>query len=431
MKLISFATLSAASLLIIFSLNNRAEALQTWVHSVDMKTPPLVVADSVKVNTITRGIVANSALYKPTIQTVSKVLLKKVFKKAISVTPYGIMFLAANDLISMNDTVGKIEIAPAPESIVSSCSAQHYNIIMDAYNITYSQCQQRQSDFFNDLISDENLMPNPNQALISTYRTMASGAMKGEGTLWRFSVGRSIVKSANFASPPVLDETFIEMPETDFDELLFSDLQPDIFLDADGYPNQDYFPNPKFEAVTAEDKRLMELYEAGLLQHTDPNAANYVSPSEYARIKALYEAANKTPEEESQDLTDAETKPMTQKQHADNQIKSEKRAENSAKSMKDIDLKEMDKTVELDKNENIFEELITNVSDLPEMLPALPNLSGGGGCKTISFSIRGHSATFPDAAGCAKMNEVKEVLGWAFYVIFFYAIYTRLFKEAN
>lgn len=153
-------------------------------------------------------------------------------------------------------------------------------------------------------------------------------------------------------------------------------------------------------------------YRQGLLQSTDPEAPNYVTPEQLQQVKDLVAAEDlaKTDDGTVAALNERIKQPITQAQYEETNKKySDAVADVTASlnSQNDSDYSDMD-----DK----FSELDGIITDLPNTsLPAPADISVPQyvDCQQIHLSDgNGHELDFPSPAQCAKIETFKEGFGY-------------------
>lgn len=396
-------------MLIVFSLFSiNANASTNSVYSIAMGKP-LITSDGFKVQTITRGFAANDPVYRVMVQTVAKTIAISVLRKTVGVTPMGIAFLLATDYFLSEDT-GEI-------------------VTKGVYD---SEFWSKQSS--SDIGSCVYKTSNQGYMTIQACYSLLTGVGADFAGVFDRYVNETAywVHPSNYVFPELSDSLVSDVDLFASMENYFetNENSTDLFLNANGTVNQDYFPNPEFELYTAEDSELMALYGSGLLQSTDPLLDNYLAPDELARIKEMYDSAHKTDEQIAEELTADVDKPMTKAQYAEEQSLKEDRADASADNMKSVNLDGLDKTTEMDEQFKQIDTVLTNIgtTGLPSLLPAVPSFPSGS-CQSMVFF--GSGVVFPSQSQCAKLTEFKDLLGWALYVIFFFMIVFETLKEAN
>lgn len=389
---------------------NTANASTASVYSISSTSAPIIDLDSYRVKTITKGIYDGKNKYKAMYQAIPKTLFISTFRTAVKVSPFAVGALLAFDLLL--DEYGDIVDPNSGEIIGFPDTTSGY------YYASWGCCSSSSGT-------------KTYSALVTTFGDPYNFVDLGDGRYtWRANINNNIHKitfTPNKA--PNTESSYIS--DDDLYDLFLNaqTLDSDVFLNADGSVNQDYFPNPTFDYITADDAVLMDLYGSGLLQSTDPTADNYITPSELARIKALYDEANMTDEELAEQLTADLEQPITQAQYAEEQASKEARAVTDATDLDTIDLTGLDKTTELDNQFDILDNLILNPADLPSALPALPQFSYSSGCQIITMPFS--NVTFPNSSQCAMLNDGKTMIGYFLYVVFAWMISVQLLKEAN
>lgn len=403
--------------LMLFVMNRAHAAVPNSVYSV--VSNPVFTETGATVTTITRGTAANQAVYKATVQTVSKALLLSTFRTAVKFTPYGIAALGAWAVYDyyINDETGELE---------------------HTVSVGFGTCWQWRDLDGNVSINHGSLSYTDCLSVLTPFIPAGYHVeyLNNRFELYNDATGYKISgNSLGYLSPTSYVDETVSVSDDDLYQKIqdYVSDNPNIdhsqlFYDQYGQVNQDYFPDPVFYDVSPEDQTLIDLYGSGLLQSTDPQAANYVTPEEYQRIADLYDYQNRTLDEIADDLTADATEPMTRAEYAEEQVLKEDRMSASAESMKDVDLSGLDKTTEMNDNWDLLDNLIQNPSDLPSSLPTVPQLPYTASCQTIEL---GYGKVFPTANQCSQLNTAKDLIGYFLYVCFFWLITIELFKEAN
>jgi len=409
------ASLALLAITISFIISNKSYAASTnTVYSIATGAP-LVTSDSIKVNTITRGFSANNPVYKTTVQTVSKTLLTKTFKAALAVTPYGLAALTAFEVYNLvfdedGQLVNNSVTSFNPDSR-GYCTGWGGN-----FTGTYSACFAKAQTYGNahaTQLSETEIRLYHDSGFITFI-------FNGEGDL-----------TTADPQPATDDELFDALSQYINDNPQMD--HSGLFLNPNGSVNQDYFPDPDFQLNTIEDSALLELYENGLLQSNDPSAANYVNPTEYARIQELYNQQNPTIEQQAEDLTAKIEQPLTQAQHQEDLVSAESRQDErlilSADALKDIDINstEHDDTVQ-----DVFDqtlELMNNTNSIPESeLTGYLQFTSSATCETVALPFYGE---FPTVSQCLKLGVLKSYLAWFLSILLSWNIINTLLKESN
>lgn len=409
-------TLIFLLLLSLFFVASKVSA-STSVHSVSGS--PLFTPDSLKVTTITKGLTsANDPFYKPVVQKIPNSLFIKTFKSSLALAsnPYVLGLILAYEAYGYfyDDETGEISIL---ENDVTggTCNIPYQSGPNFVGITTKSNCLQMSENYWQPRgYSNVDFYYRNNTIMCRSY---GCGSYSG-GTSETF---KKDIQDDDFLA--VYQDYVISNPHLN---------HTDVLKNPDGSINQDYFPNPEFEYITVEDSVLMDLYGSGLLQSNDPSLDNYVTPEEFSRIKQLYDNANKTPQQISEELNAKIDQPITQAQYAEEQASKEARQLSSAETMSNVDVSSLDKSNELDEQFNILDNLITNPSDLPSLLPSMPQFNHSTSCQTIEIpSLFGPSVPFPNSSQCSRLNDAKEMIGYFLYILFAWMITTQLLKEAN
>lgn len=426
-------TLSFLTLLCCFFFVSSASASTSgaYVYKVN-KGSPVVDLDKYRVSTITRGGAANQP-FKVLSQVVPKLLFRSVFKKLIGVSPYGILALAAYETYGYvfnddSELVIRTQVYDAVNSI-GYCSGTGSNGIrsMDA-------CGNFSTDKY--------------------YEAETGCSVDNPCKLNLYWISKNSYHNANDSAgyvtftPSNLEVIVTDQSLTDEDFLSAHDQfissnpelnHNDMFNDEYGNVIPEMFPNPEYVEYTQADIDLIELYEAGLMQSEDPNAANYYPPSTIAKAKELSEAKAaqdaRTAEDEAKKLTEDEKLPITQAQHKTNQLEAEARQEatiaESVSALTGIDLveKNVDTTATVDQGWTDMTTMLNTTNDLPTSNFAnYFDFTSSTGCETIPLPYFG---VFPNAEQCVKLGTVKTFLAYFLSVLLAWNMINITLKEAN
>lgn len=240
-----------------------------------------------------------------------------------------------------------------------------------------------------------------------------------------------VVKVRYDSGAPTPNESTISPVPDDmlFDSLVSFMLQDpvkaaDAFMVPDPwpYPYPQVFPDtvPYIPGVTQSDQELLDLYAQGLLQSTNPNAANYVSPEKYAEIAALAGQLQQgaTPEAQVAAANDQLKKPLTQKE-LEESLKKEREAEEKA-------VKEsLGEQPALDTLLDPYKQFQDGVKNTPnDQIHALPTnnfiIGGNGQCYVVNktMNIMGQTISFSTQGVCEEFYYpyFLPILTWFFYV---------------
>jgi hypothetical protein len=79
-----------------------------------------------------------------------------------------------------------------------------------------------------------------------------------------------------------------------------------------------------------------------------------------------------------------------------------------------------------------FDDLITGLGGTTPDDPQFDNPFDlpDAGCQSVSMTVQGHTVSFPDSASCAKMGKMKEIFGYAFYIMTAVAIIFIAFRPS-
>lgn len=406
----------AITLLCTVCFVNEVNASSTAsVYSISSGNPVAYLNDY-RVNTITKGVVNGKTIYKPMVQKIAKTLFVSTFRKIIAVNVVGLGLMLAYDYFIDNDvsspTYGQIV---TNETLIDGNSGSG---LCTGYGSVSSQTLIGCATITQRNIYDFSGCTTVN---VTCKIYLYDDDNNAVGYL-SYTPQELVVSSEN---KNITDQQMLDSLD---DYIANNENSNDLFLNPDGTPNQDFFPNPEFDYYTASDLELMDLYASGLLQSTDPLADNYVTPAEYQEIAEMYAQANLTDEELAEELTLDATEPMTYDEYKTEQLAKEARAVTASEHLNDVDLTNLDKTTELDEQFNILNTMLTNPADLPSILPVLPQFQPTSSCRTVSLPF---DIVFPNASQCEKLNIAKAMIGYFLYVIFAWMITTELLKEAN
>lgn len=416
---LSHRALALAFVLLSLLIHQSSFASANTVYSIS-SGKPLISADSLKVNTITRGFASNQPVYKSMVQTVPKALFLFTFRRVAMLTPYGIAALVAYEYF-VDDETGEIRSNESAYSVDS--------VALDSVGYCWSRDGNLPVTTYSNCLYASRLNEPFHSFRISVADQLVASGQGRLGFGFAFLPANGIINSSY---PSVTDD---ELYNNILNDETFTN---DVFLNADGSVNQDYFPNPEFEYYTPEDTELMMQYGQGLLQSTDSLADYYLSPTELARIAELYANANKTDDEIAQNLTAYASQPMTQSQYASEQTLKEARAVVDANALSTASTSAIDKTTELDEQFSILDTLMTNLTDLPSGLPVVPIFQYSSSCRQIVigadspyFGITG-SIDFPSQEQCTKiLAPFKDMMGWLMYINVFFLMMFQLYKELH
>jgi len=189
---------------------------------------------------------------------------------------------------------------------------------------------------------------------------------------------------------------------------------PGLFTDADIAIDPTYAPSANVTTETLPD--YITKYNNGLLQTTDPSAANYVTPSQYEFIKDQAKAAAATAAGKPADTSplDGMEQPITQKQYDESNKKTDDAAKEAVNSQSFTDYGKKD-TLD-DANTKL-----KNISDgggiaaLPMFnLPSLPTATT---CQSITWQFMGQTIEIPGTDGCRRLADLKRIFGYLLYVL--------------
>jgi hypothetical protein len=192
-----------------------------------------------------------------------------------------------------------------------------------------------------------------------------------------------------------------------------------LFTNEDLAVDPTYSPSADLNTETLPD--YITKYNNGLLQTVDPSKPNYVTPAQYAYIKAQAEQAaaiavnpntNTSGATNTNPLLDMD-QPITQAQYDE----SNKKTDDSAKSA--VNAQSFDgfgdkKT--LDDGNNKLKEISEGgiLALSPFVLPSLPTASA---CQSVAWEFMGQSVEIPGADGCKRLADLKRIFGYLLYVL--------------
>lgn len=220
---------------------------------------------------------------------------------------------------------------------------------------------------------------------------------------------------------------------------LFSDndgkLDPSYFSDAD--TTFDPTVTPSDMPVTWDQlKQYVDWVRTGVAQTTDPLAAHYVSPSNYAYtnnyISNNDSVTNNTSSATSTNITPQQTASSAAMTQAQFEATSKKLDTEAGDAIKNVNTDEIDNADDGgfgDANDQLTDIASGNIGDLPA-LPT-PNLPGYSSCQTLDMSWKGHAAVFPSPSQCQKMEEAKRAFGYILYIITFIGLVWEILRRVE
>lgn len=403
-----------------FSLSSHAASVNT-VYSV---SSAVVVGETIQASTITRGFAANQPLYRAMIQTVPKSLFLTTFRKVIGITPYGIAALAAYEAYGYffdEETGDLVKHVAVPGS-----GWANYIYGGAWYDITIDEARQLVSNARGIDLQYIFAFPYSNYYQICESRNLGVSCHQNFANFFPDGI---VVENQS-----ITDSEFWQA-QIDYMNDNLNVNHNDAFLNADGTVNQDYFPDPNFEVYTAADAELIELYGNGLLQSTDPQAQNYVTPEEYARIKELYDQANQTDEQKAEALNDEMLQPITNEQYKAEQLEIEKREQSrlvsAATGLSGLNVNADEYSGNADDITQDFIDALTTTNDLPtdaNGFLSYYNFTSQSGCKTVDLPF---GVVFPTVSQCEKLGTLKDLLAYFLFILISWNIINTVLREAN
>lgn len=425
---LSFALL--LGLLFLYSSKSNA-ASSASVYSVT--SGPLILEDSVKVSTITKGYVkaSNDAIYKATVQSISKNTFKTALKAglAVAASPYTIAALVALEAYDIYYDEETQQVGSTVKIYTGNCRISGNN---KGY-MSANQCVQYYISNY-DVGSENSILSGYSHSYVSgtNYNHVFT---RKSGGVWDTGQVHTQITEVQTAFQPATDDSLFDAYQQ------FVKANPDLdhsslFENADGSVNQDFFADGvEFSEYSVDEQELIDLYGSGILQSSDPSSSNYVTPARLDEIAEMYAQQNKTDSETANDLTAAELEPMTYEEYKQEQISKEARLDAKGSEFDSVNTDKLDKTEELDEQFNILDTAMTGINDssLPSVLPDLPKFDYSSGCQTVELFTGGLTGqtVFPNASQCSKLGVMKDLLSYFLYVVFFWMISVQLLKEAN
>ena len=448
---------------------------------VNVTTAPQITSSGVNVGTITKGFskAANSDVYRPVVQVISRARFASVAKFAIRRSPYGLAFLLAYGYY--NTETGELKKKPTSLEELAYHDSFLKNVVGSIGSSNGGQVSVL-SGTLSDLFANYSFRPVEG-------RSEYTNVVKSYGRITQVTIHyceggpcsgypNPVVyitydKNAN-TDIPKLEDFSLSVSDDDFLTSLseYTSQNPyggsSLFLNSDGSVNQDYFADGvDIEVYTPTEKENMGKFGSGILQSNDPSADHYVTPQEYSDIEAEYNALNMTPEElaeflgtqgkgaltndsmlsildkafaknRAENKKDKETATdfdgLTREQYAQEQALKETREQ----TKNDLEKQEIDNLVgestpkkdDLNSQWDEMDLKLINPTALPEISFNLPSQISYGGCQSVSTNILGNDFTFPSSSGCQKIEKAKEVFGWFLYMVFAWSIFVSLTKES-
>jgi hypothetical protein len=206
------------------------------------------------------------------------------------------------------------------------------------------------------------------------------------------------------------------------------------------YPNLMPATVPYIPGVSQLNQDLLNLYSQGLLQSTNPNASNYVSPEKYAEISSLAAqlAQGASPQGQVDEANQKLLQPLTQAQLEETLKKRDIESKKEADEISAIDKKPVTDAYKDSKLKDEYDKLkerVTDESKLPQ-LPPLPvadqiDYPSYKVCRTITTNIFTGVLTFPSPDQCQKLEQIKTGLGYLLYLLTAMGIISELFKRVE
>jgi len=427
----------------LFSLNSYAASTPPrYVYSV---SDAVVTGDFIASSTITKGYTnLGKTVYKPVVQKVEKALFIKISKKALGLTPYGIAALAAYEAYGwymdddgelMNSNSTEYDYSSNMSGLKGTCAYGYYTNSMTNgwYNVDFNTCVANVTAYFNTRTTLPYSFKNNTTEIIgtNTYEVLSYATELG-GSKLRFI----------FSDPSqILQKNPVSVSDDDYwaAQVAYMNQTPDFswadaFKNADGTINQEYFPDPEFDEMTTEDQVLLDLYASGLLQSTDPSADHYVTPTEYDRIKQMYDTQNLTDQQIADELNANLEQAITQEQYQTEQTAIEAREEvrknAAAATLAGLDVGADELATSADTINQSFIDQLTLTNDLPDTNGFIDYFSfnSGSGCETVELPF---NVVFPTTSQCEKLGSLKTMLGYFLFCLIGWNMINVVLKEAN
>ncbi len=325
----------------------------------------------------------------------------------------------------------------APVNTYTGQCRSGYSWIPVLNNVTYSDCQgyilQKVSERFSSRICSDAKVPNASGTI---YFTVIGplGVCDGYMSL----LVSSFVSDNRPVSDDALYDSLISTMLQDPEKAAQAFMVPDAYP----YPYPQIFPEtiPYIPGVSEADQQALDLYYRGLLQSTNPNAPNYVTPERYQQIADL---ANKlqqgqTPQGQTDQKNDQLKKPLTQAELEETLKKRDAEQKKEADDISKTDTKPVTDAYKDSKLKDEYDKLKERVSD-PTKMPQLPPLPAADqidlpsykGCQTITVNLMNGVLTFPNPDQCKKLEQVKTGLGYLMYVLTALGIIMELFRRVE
>jgi hypothetical protein len=417
---ITFALSYLTLVCILFFMSSNsfaASASGSRVYKL-MSSNPVISLDAYRYSTITG---ATNKPFRVIGQNVPKVLFRKVFKKVLGVTPYGIGALAAYEAYGyfLNDNSDLVEVSLEYSTGYCSSFSMTSSLSACVSQLTSNLAGRYDPERFGTAT------PMPTESYPNRVSVHVNIDEAGGGYYYP-DVDSSTTETL------ATDQQFIDAQDAyiqDFPEIDHSQSAVDEY----GNPLQEMFPDPVYYENSQEDLDLVNLYESGILQDTDPNADNYVTPTEMARIKAISDELNKTAEQQAEDLTTDADKPITQAQHKQNMVDAavaqESLLENAAGALDAVDITSLDKTGAADSGWADMTDILNTTNGLPTSNFAnYFEFTSSSGCETIPLPLFG---TFPSPSQCDKLGSVRTGLAYFLTIMLAWNMINIVLKEAN
>lgn len=212
---------------------------------------------------------------------------------------------------------------------------------------------------------------------------------------------------------------------------LFSGLSRDQISDLFDGADVPYSPT----RPDLDTSKKMDLYKAGLLQYTDPNAENYVDWDEYARIGQLVEAETRLNSDSGKldQLNDSLEQPITQVQYDESNLKTDSLNASSFKTSVASSLSPFD-TLQSDRQDIIDQ--MGNPSEPPDSVSFLTWDLPTGQCNgyTLEGSVHNGKLSAPVVVDgyCRFYYETGEpLLYWLFNILTFLYVFLLWDKSVS
>lgn len=178
---------------------------------------------------------------------------------------------------------------------------------------------------------------------------------------------------------------------------------------------------------------LVDAYNKGLLQTSDPSAPYYVDSGTLEQVKKWADAANDAADnivsdDELDALNEKMKQPITQAQYEESNKKYSDAVKDVTDSLPSSDKNETD----IDDSFNKLDEIITDIPNATLPAPANIQLPSYSECMTLSLTDgNGHNLVFPSGKQCEKINEMKRMFGYFLALAVAFALCWQLLNRPH